>query len=272
MDIDPKLAELLNKVRKGATSDMRVGAWEKVLTHLGYRCKIVKDRNTAVEFRVVTPDGTELVELKNPDYKWITMGDMSRYLNEHGVRGQAAEALGMDVDQEKKDRETAKLYKRDLVNTGTCGVCLGNYKRESDGTLHHHGYTRPGDGWLHGSCYGVGYQPWELSKLAVVGYVRDVLEPALQSRELKLRPLLEDRVEMFRDKVYVWQGRQQVAKSVGVFRDNKYDFNRLRQQAIAALEGEIKMIKEDIKRCETQISRWKPDELPEVKYAGKFRR
>jgi leucyl aminopeptidase (aminopeptidase T) len=77
MDIDPKLAELLNKVRKGATSDMRVGAWEKVLTHLGYRCKIVKDRNTAVEFRVVTPDGTELVELKNPDYKWITMGDMS---------------------------------------------------------------------------------------------------------------------------------------------------------------------------------------------------
>lgn len=75
-------------------------------------------------------------------------------LNAGGWKEDASAALGKEehVPAEARTRE----------NTGTCGVCWGNYKL-SGGRLVLHGYERPGWGHVKGSCDGVGYQPLETS-------------------------------------------------------------------------------------------------------------
>ena len=271
MDIDPKLAELLHKVRKGATSDMRVGAWEKVLTHLGYRCEIVKDRNTAVEFRVTAHDGTQAIETKEPNYKYITMYKMERWLVGQGVREQAAKALGLEVDQEKRDREKKKLYDRDLTNTGTCGICGGNYKREADGGLHHHGYQRPGHGYLIGACFGTGKTPWELSSKPVRDYIDNALIPGIKHREARALKLEAGRVESI-------QTRGDYDYRTGSYKPETLTpadgakFMKACEAAARGLRSEADMMKSAVNDYERAIASWELDELPEIKYAGKFRR
>lgn len=45
---------------------------------------------------------------------------------------------------------------------GTCAFCWQNV-RCPDGKLAHHGYKRPGFGYIHGSCQGTSEEPWEVS-------------------------------------------------------------------------------------------------------------
>lgn len=45
---------------------------------------------------------------------------------------------------------------------GSCPVCEGEFKVRN-GALVHHGFTRPGDGQIHGDCFAVGYEPYERS-------------------------------------------------------------------------------------------------------------
>jgi len=45
---------------------------------------------------------------------------------------------------------------------GTCALCWQNV-RCPNGTLAHHGYKRPGWGYIHGSCAGTGHEPWEVN-------------------------------------------------------------------------------------------------------------
>lgn len=52
---------------------------------------------------------------------------------------------------------------------GRCGVCEGDYKL-LHGELVHHGYRRPGVGYIVGDCFGVGYAPYERSTAACEMY------------------------------------------------------------------------------------------------------
>jgi hypothetical protein len=59
---------------------------------------------------------------------------------------------------------------RTLENTGTCGCCGKNVKME-DGKLVDHGFEIHGWGHRVGSCFGVGYEPVEISPKAMVEYL-----------------------------------------------------------------------------------------------------
>jgi len=58
-----------------------------------------------------------------------------------------------------------------------CQICERKQALTSGGTLGHHGYTRPGCGWIRGDCMGVNYEPYpktdalELYKKAVESHV-----------------------------------------------------------------------------------------------------
>ena len=41
-----------------------------------------------------------------------------------------------------------------------CQVCEGQQARNADGTMVHHGYQRPGHGFIVGDCCGVNHQPF----------------------------------------------------------------------------------------------------------------
>lgn len=64
---------------------------------------------------------------------------------------------------------------------GFCPVCEGHFKcQEERGRYYlvHHGYKRPGDGFIIGDCFGVGREPHEVSPELARDY-RDALIPQL---------------------------------------------------------------------------------------------
>lgn len=67
---------------------------------------------------------------------------------------------------------TADLSTRYL---GWCPVCERDIKVR-DEHLVHHGYLRPGDGVIHGDCFGVGYEPYELSTTCCEKFLELVLD------------------------------------------------------------------------------------------------
>lgn len=49
-----------------------------------------------------------------------------------------------------------------------CQVCERQQCVDSRGVMVHHGYTRPGDGWIHGDCFGVGHKPYTATSALIL--------------------------------------------------------------------------------------------------------
>lgn len=79
---------------------------------------------------------------------------------------------GMVVKGRKPSTEPRKTPERTLENTGTCGICGHNVKM-NNGKLVAHGFTLTW-GSRNGNCFGVGYEPHEVSKKAVVAFLQDL--------------------------------------------------------------------------------------------------
>jgi hypothetical protein len=62
---------------------------------------------------------------------------------------------------------------------GLCAVCEGRVKVQSN-RLVHHGYRRPGVGYIIGDCFGVGREPHELSDTCARVYLDEVVGPYLE--------------------------------------------------------------------------------------------
>lgn len=87
---------------------------------------------------------------------------------------------------------------------GTCQVCFGVYRAQahrrntpgSGHTVAKHGFSRPGDGYLHGECLGQGYEPFEKSKDRTVWF-RAHLETLLARENTHIADLDGGMVESF---------------------------------------------------------------------------
>ncbi len=72
---------------------------------------------------------------------------------------------------------------------GTCAICDRLQKMERKRThsghpiMVHHGYRRPGVGWIVGDCFGVGYPPYELSAIACVELAKYMTERIAGQKE-----------------------------------------------------------------------------------------
>lgn len=267
--------ELLLKVRKGATASFGVKHWSEALEAMGFLVTTVTERRSVVSISIVGPQGGTLTLTKRPGYKHIVFYDLipwARGINLDLVK-MASEALGMDTpDVERKLKE---LYVRDLTNTGTCPVCEGNFKRNSaehydpQGMVHH-GYQRPGDGAIHGDCFAVGYQPWEVSPKGAEDYLAKALRPHLEDSKAYLARLQAGEITKFFKQVRT-SGWNSPKTTVEITKESDpYEFESMLKSAIYQAEKDVSWTKREITRFETRIANWKPDELPEVKHAGKF--
>lgn len=89
-----------------------------------------------------------------------------------------------------------KTAPRTRESTGSCPACFSNIKLANDGEkMVLHGYSRPGTGTTHGSCFGVGYPAFELSVKGTKAYSKEVVEPAYKLAKLKLEHLMRDDVK-----------------------------------------------------------------------------
>lgn len=81
---------------------------------------------------------------------------------------------------------TAELKTRFL---GICPVCQGEFKLTQGGgssepmRLVHHGYQRPGYGYIVGDCFGVGYMAYQRSAQGCVEYKDAVMDQLTRARK-----------------------------------------------------------------------------------------
>lgn len=154
---------------------------------------------------------------------------------------------------------------RTLDNTGTCGVCTMNVKREANGGLYHHRFTVH-YGQREGKCFGTGYQPIELSPKVLEDYLEKVLRPYLSACQTRLG-LVSDTMMCYeitsshRLQPYV-SGRLRLPMH---FHKEDPLFETVRAEEIAHQHRLIRSTQSDIVALEKRIVEWTAKPLPEPK-------
>lgn len=148
---------------------------------------------------------------------------------------------------------------RTLQNTGTCPACFMNAKLVK-GTMIRHGWAVSGRRqrgvWgltFHsGPCFGVGYQPFELSPEGTKAYLRDALIPAIAQMEdkigkLKSRPL----------KLTIERNRK-----VEEIDQSHEDYDRHLKTQLSQAEQTMKAMEQEHEDLKARINTWKLQPLP----------
>jgi hypothetical protein len=168
---------------------------------------------------------------------------------------------------------------------GTCPICEGRFKLHpgkggpGHETLVHHGYKRPGWGYIVGDCFAVGWRPYELSSEVCIAYLkklavyREAHMKALQ--ELESRPLtLGEVIGRGRDAVtytYRRDSNERIEVRYHGAPLEKDAYERVRKSRIAHEKSQIKMIDLDSERMRRLVAAWTPKPLIEVDEEGRTR-
>jgi hypothetical protein len=143
---------------------------------------------------------------------------------------------------------------------GTCPVCEKEFKLFGDGvkTLVHHGYQRPGDGFIVGDCFAVKYEPYEVStkgcedyRVAIINE-RGRLEDYLERLEGgKIRKLSFEK----------YRGYQMPPEIVSVSVDSedpaeRAKFERVLKDTITQTRGRIHTCDHEVERMGRRIAAW----------------
>lgn len=260
---------LLLKTRKDAWSSFGPKQWDIVLSALGFKVETQKEGRTITGMTFSRGDLRVEVK-KEARYRTILFYTLVRELKAAGCDTVAETSKLLGLETPEREKELKKFYSRDLTNTGTCPVCRGNFKRDANGGMVHHGYTRPGDGMQHGDCWGVGFQPWELSPKGAEAYVAEVLRPYLARQQAYLARLESGEVKSLtkttRKYIYA-NGRYETASTEVTAESAPYEFADMMKSEIFRTRRQVEGTQKEISAFETDIAAWKLDVLPEVKYA-----
>lgn len=138
---------------------------------------------------------------------------------------------------------------------GSCPVCEGDFKVR-EGRVVHHGFTRPGDGMIHGDCFAVGYEPYERSTKGCEDYQAKMGGQLFGLEDALLK--LPTRTYFFE---YNWR-REIVEYALGV--TDLYTWKRVIQSREGELKQHIRQTKLEIERMTKRIADWKLADLREV--------
>ena len=148
---------------------------------LDLQWKLSGVRKAVRAVRITSPDG-DFYDIE--DNGKTPPAGVWTWLYKKGIDKKAAEWMAGSGQNEKDAKKKALKNYSENEYLGTCGVC-GNVQKLKGRNLVLHGYQRPGFGWINGKCFGVGYEPWELSSKAAEDYIK-----ALASKEKTTRSLL----------------------------------------------------------------------------------
>ena len=151
-----------------------------------------------------------------------------------------------------------------LRHVGWCPVCEGTFKVRSQ-LLVHHGYERPGYGYIVGDCFGVNRPPHELSPRTAEEYLSEAVVPRIREVEKwiqRLGPPGEPEQLSFDE--YDPRSRQYVPGMKRRSEVKDYDWtNRLRRTREQAAD-ELASLQKEAGRLETLIAEWRPQPLRTV--------
>jgi len=156
--------------------------------------------------------------------KWMPVAEEFRYWKNNLTNG-------------RKPNPNAKPKVDDSHERWTCPVCQGRYKLR-DGKMVDHGFTLK-HGYRHGKCFGVGYEPLEVSDRGARDYMK-VVEADLTATQDRIYEYLdghppvrvEDRglvkVINFGDKGYPRAKRYMIQRLEQVKRQIEYELERIK--------------------------------------------
>jgi hypothetical protein len=162
--------------------------------------------------------------------------------------------LPAHVKKADQPREAAKGQ-----TLGTCAICGRQHVVRGDKVVLH-GYQRPGFGYITGDCFGVGYQPYELSPKACEDYAVKMSDYITKEQE---------RVALFRSgtvtEVNIKVGTEYrhgraVAKLVAIGPEDRRFTARI-AELIAQAESHIANATQVREEMEKRVRDWKPGKL-----------
>lgn len=165
---------------------------------------------------------------------------------------------------------------------GWCPVCERDIKVRGN-ALVHHGYQRPGIGYIVGDCPGVGHEPYELGTGAAEYYLKIVLDKIhlttsyldrLRRPNSPVRLSFEDydvetkRVRRERGKfgppeiVQLTRAEAEArAEKLPPWDRGRYDWDRALRSEIAGQEAQLRYWTQEQQRIERLIAEWRPQPL-----------
>jgi hypothetical protein len=117
----------------------------------------------------------------------------------------------------------------------------------------HHGYERPGHGYIEGDCYGVGWAPFELSPDGTIAYVERALQPKLENHTNYLQRLQAG--EITEVPVEVRLGFGKTGTKILTPADG-YDFSREIRMRIINTENMVRWLTRDIRERTQKVAQW----------------
>lgn len=155
---------------------------------------------------------------------------------------------------------------------GTCPVCFGDYVvttivhhkyRATTTKMVHHGYQRPGIGYIVGDCHGVGFEPFEVSCEGTKSWLKQ-LQQVLSMRKTWLEDLdtRESIAVEVRAKRVFRNGRFHTEIEKKTLNRGEDGFDRAIADRRRDLEIEIKHLTADIATYTKKISEWKAQPWP----------
>jgi len=140
---------------------------------------------------------------------------------------------------------------RTLDHTGTCGCCNRNVKLRPEGTMWDHGYMIGGKGskgyscFRVGSCFGVGYQPIEVSP-----EVWDAMLQHMHMRVAALPAAIDANNKWLAENPWTEENKKLVSA---------------KQWNLREITGELKRLPREIKELTSRRNAWTARPLPQVK-------
>lgn len=257
--------DVLLRLRRGAHATLSFKAIGKALAPVGWVVTQHKEmtatltrypgapsyEHTGPGVVFTSPRGETVRTVKEPGYNCIPTHQILPAVYKLGLIEDICAHLGMPHPDEERAMREATFNHTDVTNTGSCPACFGLYKLTDQGKMVHHGYQRPGIGYIIGDCFGVGYEPFELSNAGTVAYV-EKLRSYRDGMVVDLATLVKAGPEFYNARVGA---------------GGMPAMEQLYENATTHLERQITHLDADIKMLDQMIADWKLLDLPEVRKA-----
>ena len=146
----------------------------------------------------------------------------------------------------KEKSETELLKEKDKR---TCPCCFGRFAL-NNGTMVHHGFQRPGDGYQTQSCFGFGYEPFERSNVGTLKYT-EYLKTLLNEKEISIPRMKEEKIILLFDKK---------TRKLFEIKEGEENFEKENEMRINEVEREIRGLKRDLSFYDGKLKEWKKTE------------
>lgn len=131
----------------------------------------------------------------------------------------------------------------------TCPVCFRSIA-VLRGTMAHHGYQRPGEGWQTASCPGIRFKPLEVSS--------EGLEWLIATLRKRLADLKDAHANQATRPEYLMAKRTYNGKAEKITRDDPL-WKRVFARHIAEVESEMGGLERELPTLDKMLADWKPE-------------